>query len=425
MKSKHLTSADRSHIELSLNNKLTCNQIAFDLRKHHSTIAKEILKHRVLQLKAQYKRGNRNLCKYKKLCGDYKGMEPECNMTCEQFELNSCPRLRRYPYVCNGCNLVSGCQVLTHRYYYNSISAYNTYIMDLHGTRKGIFLSEERLAELNEVFNPHILKRQSVKHILECNPQITCSHQTIYNYINSGILEARKIDLTRAVKFKTKQVKNEVKSRMLARNPEWLIKRTYVDFRKYTAENKCVVFEMDTVIGKAKESDCFLTLLHRDTSLLLIIKLKVKTQWAVKKKLDRFCKHLFDYESLGNVDLVILTDRGSEFLNPVFMETDDDTGEKLFSLFYCDPMCSHQKGKIENAHTLIRRFIPKGKSFTGVTQEDCIKMMNNINSFKRERLDWSTPYESFQSLYNTFLLYKYRLRNISPKKVSLDKSVFK
>ena len=153
--------------------------------------------------------------------------------------------------------------------------------------------------------------------------------------------------------------------------------------------------------------------------------MKVKTQWAVKKKLDRFCKHVLDYESLGDVDLVILTDRGSEFLNPEFIETNHDTDKKLFSLFYCDPMCSHQKGKVENAHTLIRRFIPKGTSIKNTTQEDCIKMMNNINSFKRERLNWSTPYESFRLLYNTFLLYKYRLRNISARKVSLDKSIFK
>lgn len=426
MKSKHLKSADRSHIELGLNNNLSCEQIAKDLGKHRTTISKEILKHRELHLRAQFQRGNRNLCKHKKMCGDYKGMETECNTTCNQFELASCPRLRRFPYVCNGCNLVKGCQVLTHRYFYNSISAYNAYIMTLHESRKGIILTEQELDKFNEVFNPHILKRQSVKHILACNPQIKLSHQTIYNYINAGILEAKRIDLTRAVKFKTKKEENGIKSRMLTKNPDWLVGRTYNDFIEYTKNNNSVIWEMDTVVGKQKESDCFLTLLHRETSLLLIIKMKVKTQWAVKKKLDKFCKHVFDYESLGeDTDLVLLTDRGSEFLDPEFMETNQDTGEKMFSLFYCDPMCSHQKGKVENAHTLIRRFIPKGTSLTDITQEDCIKMMNNINSFKRERLDWISPHESFRSLYNTFLLHKYRLRSLSTKDVTLDKSIFK
>ena len=58
---------------------------------------------------------------------------------------------------------------------------------------------------------------------------------------------------------------------------------------------------------------------------------------------------------------VILTDRGSEF-------TKADEIEKLgCRLFYCDPMQSGQKGKIEENHTILRYICPKTVSYTHLT----------------------------------------------------------
>lgn len=61
----------------------------------------------------------------------------------------------------------------------------------------------------------------------------------------------------------------------------------------------------------------------------------------------------------------ILTDNGSEFSNPEYIE---DNGSEVLRthVFYCDPKQSQQKGKIEVCHEFIRRYIPKGNSFADV-----------------------------------------------------------
>ena len=42
-------------------------------------------------------------------------------------------------------------------------------------------------------------------------------------------------------------------------------------------------------------------------------------------------------------DKVIVTDRGSEFTDPMKIDADPETGEIQCRVFYCDPMNSNQK----------------------------------------------------------------------------------
>ena len=90
---------------------------------------------------------------------------------------------------------------------------------------------------------------------------------------------------------------------------------------------------------------------------------------------------------------VILTDNGTEFSDPESIEFNMDTGEKLVSLFYCDPNCSWQKGSIEKNHEYIRYILPKGTSFAGISQNDCYLIASHINSVPRRSLNNFSPYE--------------------------------
>jgi len=90
---------------------------------------------------------------------------------------------------------------------------------------------------------------------------------------------------------------------------------------------------------------------------------------------------------------VILTDNGTEFDDHKSIEFSHLTGEKK-SLYYCDPNSSWQKGAIERNHEFIRYILPKGTSFAGLTQEDCDKLADNINSVPRVSLNGHTPYEA-------------------------------
>lgn len=89
---------------------------------------------------------------------------------------------------------------------------------------------------------------------------------------------------------------------------------------------------------------------------------------------------------------VILTDNGSEFKHVIEMET-TETMENRMQIFYCDPMASWQKPHIEKNHEFIRYVIPKGRSMGFLTNEKVIRLMNHINSVKRNALNGKSPYE--------------------------------
>jgi len=100
---------------------------------------------------------------------------------------------------------------------------------------------------------------------------------------------------------------------------------------------------------------------------------------------------------------VILTDNGSEFQAPEYIEHDVD-GNKRTNVFYCDPMASYQKPHIEKNHEYIRYILPKGRSFNDLTQEKVTLMMNHINSAARASLNGNTPTKLAQLLIKQTLL---------------------
>ena len=80
-----------------------------------------------------------------------------------------------------------------------------------------------------------------------------------------------------------------------------------------------------------------------------------------------------------------MTDRGSEFGDPVALETGLDDEIQRTSIYYCDPMRSGQKGGLEQAHTMLRMVLPK-TSFEFLTQWDVNLIVNHINSTPRKVL---------------------------------------
>ena len=61
--------------------------------------------------------------------------------------------------------------------------------------------------------------------------------------------------------------------------------------------------------------------------------------------------------------------------------------------YFCDSYSSWQKGGVENANKMIRRFIPK-KSDLNDYSDKYIKMIVDIlNNKPRKSLDYKTPYE--------------------------------
>ena len=121
---------------------------------------------------------------------------------------------------------------------------------------------------------------------------------------------------------------------------------------------------MDSVEG-CKGGKVLLTIYFRNSSRMLAFIRDNNTAKSVTEVFDRFYE-LLDHDIFTNLFQVILTDRGSEFTNPLAIKFNKNN-ERRTHVFYCDPQRSDQKGGCEVTHEMIRRVLPKKTSFDNLT----------------------------------------------------------
>lgn len=418
MKQKHLTLEERESIEDMLKDNFNFTQIGEKTGKHRTTISKEILNHRFKKECVQYNSYFAN-CIYSETC-ENNGCKG-CNKSCKNFVEKECPILKVAPYVCNGCSKKSHCRFS--KYYYRAKDANREYESFRSEARIGVRISQEEIYEINTIITPLIKeKKQSINHVFSNHPDLLYfSKPTFYSYVNHNLFSFRNIDLTRKVKYKPR--KNDEKRRT---RTESIIRigRTYNDFNTYISMHpNASIVEMDTVEG-VKGGKVFLTLLFRQYNFMLIFLMNNKTMESVERVFIHIRK-LIGNDEFKRLFEVILTDNGSEFFNPISIETDYQTGEVLSHVFYCDSSASYQKGSIEKNHEYIRYVIPKSNSFNHLTQEDCNLLASHINSTSRIILNNKTPYEAVQTLFNEEIINKLGIKLIHPDEVNLSSSLLK
>lgn len=91
----------------------------------------------------------------------------------------------------------------------------------------------------------------------------------------------------------------------------------------------------------------------------------------------------------NNLFKTITSDNGSEFSG--LSEALQDTVDVYFS----HPYASWERGTSENQHKLIRRFLPKGRPISDITDAHCLRIQKWMNDYPRKILDYRTPYECF------------------------------
>ncbi len=333
------------------------------------------------------------------------------------FVPDTCKRLLRAPFVCNGCHKKSGCR--KDKYYYRATTANRDYKTILIESREGINTTEKDLKILDEIISPLIKQGQSPAMILMNHPELNISEKTIYNYIERGYMSVINLDLQRKVKYKLRRChKSEISDKGIFEG------RTYKDFQEFlkTSPDASIV-EMDTVLGCKGSKKVFLTMYFRSCKCLLIFLMPDKSASSVKAVFDRLEKKLgtFLFCSLFQV---ILTDRGSEFSDPDALETGFENIIRT-SIYYCDPMCAWQKPGVEKSHEYIRYILPKGSSFDKLTQWDVNKVMNHINSSARASLNGLPPIRLAQLLFDQETLNAFNLREISPDDIILTPDLIK
>lgn len=417
MKNKHLSLEDRFKIEKGLLERNSFTEIGNTIDKNKTSVSREIKNHYIVKNAGCVGR-KFNSCIYRRDCPN-RGRQ--CNISnCSEFKEEKCTLLSKPPYVCNGCKNRIHCTLTKHLY--DAVYAHNEYLENLSDTRQGVIINQDEINNLNSILVPLICEQnQSVHQALINNKnKIMYSDKTIYKFIDLGILNVRNIDLPRKVRFRERTKETKV----YKVDKQCLENRKYEDFLSYMKEHPDTpVVQMDSVEGR-KGGKVLLTIHFVNCSFMLAF---IREHNDAQSVIDIFntLQDILGIHKFKELFIVILTDNGSEFSNPLEIETDMATGEKRTQIFYCHPSSPHEKGSCEVNHELLRRIFPKGTSFDNLTQNDINLIMSHINSYKRKKLNNVSPYNLFSTIYGKDTIDKLGIQEIEPNNVSLSSPILK
>lgn len=389
--------------------------------KHRLTIENRILIEELVRLKYKLKDISEIIgvsqstisreLKKRRITG--KGIYKECELT------------KRYPYVCNSCDKRLKCR--KKKYYYHYHKAQKQYEYILKASRIGIDMSIDELYYWDSYFKDKLKnKNQPITHIFNnIEKSFPKTLPTFYKYIHEGHFPSINDEmLPRAYSYKPrKRTGEEPKIRFDNTIRKGRTLNNLEEYLKIHPEANIV--EMDTVIGKLEDKKCILTLYFRNSKLMLMFLINKYKTGSVTKIFRKLYK-ILGYELFTKLFEIVLTDNGWEFSKPEDIEFDDNTGEKLINVFYCNPYSSWEKGGIERNHEFIRYIIPKGITFDQLTEKNVTDIMNNINNVKRKSMEYKTPYEIFKNIYGEETTKKLHLHSLKADEVDLSyKLLFK
>ena len=427
-KNTHLTLDERATIEVSLREGASFTEIGRLLGKDPSTISKEVKNHNQVIRKGSYNPcSKRTSCSHMgKACkpckhpyhGSCKGCSyRNCYEHCPDFVELICQKLKKPPYVCNGCDTRMRCKL--ERHLYDAKNAQKEYETARSESRQGIAITPAELKRIDSIISPLVKQGQSIHMICVNNSDnIMLDEKTIYNYIDAGLLSVDNIDLPRKVRYRIRSHKKPVRV-----DKQCHVGRTYEDFEAYLAANPDVpVVEMDSVEGR-KGGKVLLTIYFRNCSLMLAFIRDANTARSVSEVFEQLYA-LLGHDTFSGLFQVILTDRRSEFTNPLAIEFNKNN-ERRTRVFYCDPQRSDQKGGCEVAHEMIRRVLPKGVSFDELNQDSVSLMMSNINSYSRKKLNNQSSHQLFSFLNSEEILEKLNIKLIPANEINLTPLLLK
>ena len=392
-----MTLDDRIEIQSCLDHGMTFKAIAKRIGKDQTTISKEIKKHITVsptEIPSKFREG-----------GILIPNQP-------------CPQLITAPFVCNGCKKRRVRCPFQKQYYYAK-NAHQEYQTLLKEAREGIPLNKDSFYEIDRVITAGIKQGQHLYHIMKTN-DLGVSTATVYRHLHKGYLSASKMDFPRVVKFKQrKQAHRDYVPKAVKTG------RTYEDFLAYLEELHITAWvEMDTVIGRIG-GKVIMTFDFTFCNFMFGLLLDNKTAAEAAEKIislkERFCKSGVPF---GDICPLVLTDNGAEFSNISAFELDED-GETETRLFFCDPMRSCQKPKVEKNHTLFRDIVPKGESFDLFTQETVNLVFSHVNGVKRKSLNGKSPYDIFTFTFGEKIASLLGITHIPAKEVTQSPNLLK
>ena len=392
---EHLTKEQRDVIQYLINQGKTFTYISESIGKDRTTISKEIRRNRYIKSKFYSEFDKIGITK----------------------SIDNCNKLKNPPYVCNNCKNLRYCK--NHHIFYNSNLAQKNYENIIKDSRTGVNISYEQINEIENIIVPLIKnKKQSVNQVYSNHSDILpFSKVSFYNYVNNGVISLINSDLPKKIKYKKRKKK---KNNQYKKDLVILKNRKYEDYLAFIAKHPNMSkVQLDTVIGRINNNKVLLTMYIVETHFMFIFLINKKTSENVSKIFKKI-KDTLEINNYKKIFRIILTDNGSEFINPYEMEYDFENSKKVTNVFYCKPYSSWQKHEIEVNHEYIRRVLPKGTDFSKLTKKDVKRLQDNINSIPRDSLNHKTPYELTKKKF-PILIKNFNIDYINPDDVSLNK----
>lgn len=414
----HLTESHRIKIEHYLNENYSYRKIAELLNVNVSTISREVKRNI-----RTYSISNHMViveCIHKDNCERLKGSSKSkmCSINCPDYELRKCDRFstKNAKPVCNSCPNNAKCKLARKKYIANV--ANNKYELRIL-LRPKIRITQEQFDFINKLFSEKMAKGQSISVIYQNHKdEIMISENTVRNYLKRGLLKSNQLDMIRPRFTANKSVKRRV-----IKNVDLLNGRTYEDYINYTKEKDILIVQLDTVVGKLVDNKKILTIHWPSFHFQIGILLEKLSPAFVNNALMEL-KNKLGLETYKILFQVILTDNGIEFSLLDEIENDEN-GELITKVFFCDPYKSSQKGSCERNHEFIRYVLPKGVSFDNLNQKDVDLIFSHINSTPRNSLGFKTPFELFKTAFGIEVLRILNINEINKDDVHLKPELIK
>ena len=414
----HLTESHRIKIEHYLNENYSYRKIAELLNVNVSTISREVKRNI-----RTYSISNHMViveCIHKDNCERLKGSSKSkmCSINCPDYELRKCDRFstKNAKPVCNSCPNNAKCKLARKKYIANV--ANNKYELRII-LRPKIRITQEQFDFINKLFSEKMTKGQSISVIYQNHKdEIMISENTVRNYLKRGLLKSNQLDMIRPRFTANKSVKRRV-----IKNVDLLNGRMYEDYINYTKEKDILIVQLDTVVGKLVDNKKILTIHWPSFHFQIGILLEKLSPAFVNNALMEL-KNKLGLETYKILFQVILTDNGIEFSLLDEIENDEN-GELITKVFFCDPYKSSQKGSCERNHEFIRYVLPKGVSFDNLNQKDVDLIFSHINSTPRNSLGFKTPFELFKTAFGIEVLRILNINEINKDDVHLKPELIK
>jgi|SRR6185295_1977619 len=198
--------------------------------------------------------------------------------------------------------------------------------------------------------------------------KIGCS--SIYRY-----LEAFGGQLKQYLAFRGKKRKSgERTPKVLILHRIWIDDRPpIVDKRERFGD-----YEGDTIVSRRGDKTSLLTILERKSRYLFVRKVPNRKSDRVRRKLSQM---------MQKAKVRTMTfDNGVEFAHHYKLS---------WQTYFCHPYSSWEKGQVEYANRLLRKFFPKKSLLKNISHTHLKKTVAKINATPRKCLNYLTPHEVF------------------------------